>query len=346
MKISYHTSPGGFNRWVGYGVAGFRIVTSLQELGHEVPFDDPSAPVQINFSQPYFYKRNPGQYCIGYTPWESDTLPVGWTDMMNEVDEVWATAPIVKKWFEDNGVVKPVKVVPHGIDPIWTPRRREVKGPVKFLHIGEPSARKNGQLVYDAFKEAFGDDPGVHLTIKATTHSEVRKYRNGENLGGVHNDPNVTVLLGIYPEEKLVELHYNHHVMVYPSAGEGFGFIPLQAICTGMPAIVTSWWPMYDKYIEPLSYTLGDGPSKVSMTTRKEGGDKGNYPGLMAIPDFDELVGLMIMQRQQWEAWPQEWSNHYYDQAIEAKREYDWKEIIKTAIDPVVARIENPTVVR
>jgi len=52
--------------------------------------------------------------------------------------------------------------------------------------------------------------------------------------------------------ENLVNLYHTHHCLVYPTWGEGFGFIPLQGLASGMPTITTYPWANYEKYIGPL----------------------------------------------------------------------------------------------
>ncbi len=57
-------------------------------------------------------------------------------------------------------------------------------------------------------------------------------------------------------------MYHQHDVMIYPTYGEGFGFIPFQALATGMPVISTHEWADYKKYLGPLKLnsTLIDSP--------------------------------------------------------------------------------------
>jgi glycosyltransferase involved in cell wall biosynthesis len=52
--------------------------------------------------------------------------------------------------------------------------------------------------------------------------------------------------------EELVNLYHRHHVLIYPTWGEGFGFIPAQALASGMPVITTYPWAEYKEFIGPL----------------------------------------------------------------------------------------------
>jgi glycosyltransferase involved in cell wall biosynthesis len=70
--------------------------------------------------------------------------------------------------------------------------------------------------------------------------------------------------------------------MVYPTNGEGFGFIPFDAMATGMPTIVTNLTSCADfaDLAIPLRATWGPGT--------------GIHLGDWAIPDKDHLRELML----------------------------------------------------
>jgi len=256
MKISFTTNTGNLNLSSGFGVAGYGMVTSLQALGHEVIFQDPTAPVEIAFCQPdYSEWSNPNAYHIQYTPWESDEVSEDWGEAFNNnCDEVWTTSPLVAKWFAKAGVTKPIWVYQHGVPDGWKHSRlREDDGVTKFLHIGEPAPRKGGQLTVDAFREAFGNSTDVHLTIKAWNRSTLRVYtKSGSIVGSPHKVyNNISLEYNEIPQEEMIELVLAHDVLVYPSYGEGFGLIPLQAMATGMPVICTEAWAPYKRFISP-----------------------------------------------------------------------------------------------
>jgi glycosyltransferase involved in cell wall biosynthesis len=309
MKISYYTVEDNLDTTRGYGQAGFNVVRSLQQLGHEVPFDDPTAPVQIAFCPPQWYKFHPGQYKIGYTPWESTELPNGWVEKMNECDEVWATSPWVAQVYAMNGVTKPIKVYMHGLDHSWEPVKREVSDVIRFFHVGEPAVRKGGQLVLDAFRAVFGDSKDVHLTMKAYGTNFLRGWKDGQfyNTEGLAYD-NVTVINDMLHPGELRHLYESNHCMVYPTYGEGFGLIPLQAMGTAMPVISTYEWAPYAQYITiPL-----DGRWDRSIWSV--------HPGAVLYPDYDRLkIALRFMADNIQAA-----LDHAWEVAPHVHEEFDW----------------------
>jgi glycosyltransferase involved in cell wall biosynthesis len=244
MDISFSTPLINLRESNGYGYATQNIVKSLNNLGYRVPFQNPKAPVQINFSQPEHFKLHRNQYQIGYTPWESTSIPVSWKPFMEACDELWTTSDWCANVFEDNGF-KNIKVYPHGIDPMWKPYRRQNDGVIKFLHVGEPAPRKAGQDVVNAFIELFGNKEGYSLTLKVYNNNTTRVFDNYINKGivGLPNEMynNIFIIDEILNDEDLVKLYYDHDVLVYPSYGEGFGVPTIEAQACGVPVIVSDF---------------------------------------------------------------------------------------------------------
>ena len=243
MRISLYTPRSGLNPAIGFGYAAQNIVKSLHQLGHEVRWSNAKSEIQLNFTQPHLFKFHKNQYQIGYTPWESTGMRKDWADRFNECDEVWATSTWNSEVFKNNGVNKDIKVYPHGIEDIWTPYKRNVGEVFRFLHIGEPAPRKGGENVLEAFVKLFGNNPKYKLTIKAHNAHTLRTYdKFGNAVFPDKQYSNVTILSVEYDATNLVNLYHMHHCLVYPSWGEGFGFIPLQGLATGMPVISTYDW--------------------------------------------------------------------------------------------------------
>lgn len=313
MKISFHTIKDNLDTTRGYGSAGFNMVRSLQELGHEVPFDDSTAPVQISWNPPHWYKFHEGQYRIGYTPWESTELPNGWLKAMNDCDEVWATSEWVANVYENAGVKKPIHVYKHGLEKVWQPKKRVRGDVVKFLHMGEPALRKGGQMTIDAFRAEFGDRTDVHLTIKAYHQHFLRVWDNGKITTPDKAYNNVTVITESMHPSELLQLYYDHDVLLYPSYGEGFGLIPLQALGTGMPVICTDVWAPYKNYTQHLS-----------ITGRWDRSIWALHPGNVLYPDYEwyrHQIKMIVDEPNKLEYM----FGTYFNQAKYIHEEYDWK---------------------
>ena len=331
MHISLATPRNGLDPSTGFGYASQNIVKSLQSLGHVVNWSNANTPVQLNFTQPTHYKLHKNQYQIGYTPWESTKINSEWVERMNLCNEVWGTSDWVAEVFKNNGVTVPIKVYPHGIEKIWVPKKRKLlEGkPLKFLHVGEPAPRKSGQMVVDTFISMFGNNPDYQLTIKSHPSHTIRVF---DTKGKLTSDKsifftpenlysNIKSITENYSAEQLVDLYHSHHVLIYPSWGEGFGFIPLQALATGMPTISTYNWAQYEKYIGPLKLK-----SRVNTENLPSAiGDP--HLGSMFKPDAKHLEDLMYEVAVNFKAY----SGYYYAQSTKIHKEYDWIELTKNA---------------
>jgi glycosyltransferase involved in cell wall biosynthesis len=319
MKISFTTVSENLQTANGFGIAGFNIVTTLQKLGHEIPFQDPTAPVEFAFVQPDRVEWSGTKARrILYVPWESDKIPDGWRRGIESANELWTTSDKCKEWFERNGYDISV-VYPHGINPMWSLKPRKRSTILKFLAVGEPAVRKNGQLIYDAFVEAFGDQTDVLLTIKAHTMSTIR---DKESILPQNAHKNVRVITTELQDEEMVTLHHSHHVSVTASSGEGFGLIPLQAMATGMPTICVPDWAHYKDLLLP----------KLRLNAMRVGSPWPDiHPGTVYWPSKEHLVQTLRYTYNNFE----QLSYQAQILAPVVHRKYDWKRLTEEAFSNI-----------
>lgn len=316
-SISFYTPRSNFIRGIGYSEAAYHLVNSLNKLGFEVPFDSPKPKTQLHFCQPTYFADalRSGQQKIALLPWESTAPMEDWIEILEEVDEIWATSTWCANVYESWGL-KVEKVFPHGIGANWTPKRKRPGSVLKFLHAGEPAPRKGGQLAYEAFKKAFGEREDVCLYIKTKDHSTIRNKTNGsivsKDLG-----KNVKLLPADLPEDQLILLYQQCDFLVYPSYGEGFGFFGLQGLATGTPTICTAEWAEYKNFLGDLALD-----SKYIDSPWPD-----MHPGQVVLPDADQLVDKLRYCADNVEALHQ----HFYRQAFDVHTEYDWEELTRNA---------------
>lgn len=326
MLISYKTHLGGLDTSTGYGFAGQGIVESLVTLGHQVHLDDRSAPVQFMFTQPTDYDWGSDQYSIGLTPWESTEVHPGWIEKMKTADEIWATSVLNKLWYERLGL-EVTTVYPHGITHNWTPRLRNRGRKLRFLHVGEPAPRKCGQMVFDAFLNLFKDSDDVTLTIKTNGYTSIRYDPHIPGILLTPDDfPNVKLINQNVSEEEMVSLYHNHDVLLYPSYGEGFGFIPIQGLATGMPVIFNSDWAPYSKY--DLGLKIED---RLVPTLWQA-----MHPGQMLEPNQRSLENLMMEVYENYDLY----ASKAFGQAPALHKEFDWLRQTQKAFSHVFKSFE------
>lgn len=239
----------------------------------------------INNCLPHHYKKL-GGYNIGFTYWETESVPIKWIDNMLEMDELWTTSSWAKEVFKHSTGHKNVHSFSLGIDPVFNKYTDIPSGPFTFMHMGSPSTRKNTQMAVDAFLKLFNNDSNYHLIIKSAGPPDARlKDDRGDIVGSIYNHPQITVIDTILDEEELSKLYEKAHCFIYPTSGEGWGMMPFQSIAKGIPTICTDYSACKEyAYLSiPLDYKLGE--------TQKFG----IYADTQwAIPDFDDLCDKML----------------------------------------------------
>jgi glycosyltransferase involved in cell wall biosynthesis len=286
-------------------------------------------PSMVDMRQPGFKKFYNHQYKILGTHLEATKVWSHWIDSMNSVDEIWVGNYFARDAVLNSGVKTPTYVFEHGIDSMWKPRMRGKNGKVKFLHVDSGSPRKRADLVEKAFKDAFGNNPNAQLTLK---------YRPGEisiDIGigiGLSNlldndfaSSNIVKIDQMLSQEEMIQLYYDHDVLVYPSEGEGFGFIPLQALASGMPVISTSRWCSYEKYLGDNIIESTIGPTKST----------GYFEGEVVLLDYDSLVHLMKNAYENIDSQ----CNYYFNQADDVYAEYNWQTRCDSMLTSFIERV-------
>lgn len=316
MKISHGTRITNFNDTNGYGYATVSMLESLARLGIECNSNDRTADAEIWFDQPHHWKFSTGPVKIGYHPWESTKLKEGWVDIMNKCDEIWTPSPLIARWYKHDGVKVPVHVYEHGVDPIWSPKKREVDGKFRFLHVGMEAARKGGSETMRAFRAAFPDNNDVALTMK-TINPGWRIPKIGR----------ATILNEKLSLNQLVDVFHTHHAYVYPSWGEGFGLTPLQAMATGMPTITLPAWAPYERYM--------DDNLKIDSTLVWSQWSRTHHPGMMFKPKFDDIVDRMRWVYDNYD----KAHNFALEQTPTLSADYDWDRLTKKTFDELANRL-------
>jgi len=215
---------------------------------------------------------------ISYTMCESTRLYEDWVRTINQ----YAQALIVPcAWnaevFRENGVTRPIHVVPLGVDGKEYPLRPSpqfARKPYTFVWSGTPDRRKGYDLAYRCFWEAFGHNPDVRLVM------HFRKRPPG--LNGAR-DPNVKIIAGLLDQPALHSMLTRADAFVFPARGEGWGMPPREAAAVGLPVIATQWGGLAEG-IEQWAL-----PLRVAKMSPAEDGWLGEW----AEPDSEHLVALL-----------------------------------------------------
>jgi glycosyltransferase involved in cell wall biosynthesis len=238
------------------------------------------------------FSKNSGAYRIGFTMLETDHLPASWVEQANQMDEVWTPTQWGAEVFRASGVVRPVHVVPLGIDTERFrpgPSRARLADRTVFLSVFEWGDRKGWDVLLRAWRAAFRPADPVLLLLKVDCRMPVPNPLRelaaalpapSPPVGLIYNQP----LTGA----QLVELYQAADCFVLPTRGEGWGMPMLEAMACGVPAIATDWSGQTTFLREANGYPL---PSRGLVPT---GSDSPYYRGARwADPDADALVELL-----------------------------------------------------
>lgn len=324
MRLSFSTAAENMEKieddrkdLMGYSHAVYQIMLTLNKMGFNCNVADSSAPIGISMGFPTDYRFFNHQYKIGYTAWESTKLRDGWLEQMLKVDELWATSSWTAEVFKETTGREDVHVYPHGIDPSWTPKRRTRDQVFRFLHVGEPQVRKNGQLVVDAFTKMFGNDSNYQLVLKCTNINSTRIFHDDGSIAGGPDSKyhNIKIITQPLSHNSMVELFHKTNALIYPTTGEGFGFIPLQALATGMPTATTSPWAEYKKFI-----TL-DIPCKSRLSEYQN-----IHPGDIYDVSQKDVENSMLDILDNYDVY----SRQAYKNSFHVHMDYDWSRVTKS----------------
>lgn len=247
----------------------------------------------------------------GYCTWETNRLPKDWVKGINGyVNEVWCPSTYNKQAFEESGVTKPVRVVPHIFLPQNLPTRDQIKlvdtltgnrveddGRFTFYTIGEFIARKSIVETIRVFCEAFTSKDPVRLILKV-------HYRNytGENkkkciemltkeISNYKNHPPIICLTDSMTSKEILALHSLGDCYLGLTKSEGFGLTIFDAFNYGKKVIATGYSGHVDflgkSHPGLVRYKIGPVEGMTSFSS--------NYTEeqLWAIPDIDHAITLV-----------------------------------------------------
>jgi hypothetical protein len=252
-----------------------------------------------------------GRMVNGYCTWETNRLPKDWVGYLNNnVNEVWCPSSYNKRSFEDSGVKKPIRVVPHIFLPHPLPDPADVKlvdmrtgsrlekdSRYNFYTIGEYNARKSISETIQCFCEAFKPSDPVRLILKV----HFRSYSNENKkkcedmltteLKKYYNHPPVVCLLDNMTSKEILGLHSIGNCYVGLTKSEGFGLTIFDAHNYGKTVIATGYSGQMD-FLGPnhpglVGYTLGPVAGMESFSGYYTEDQQWAYPNL------DQAIDLM-----------------------------------------------------
>jgi glycosyltransferase involved in cell wall biosynthesis len=241
---------------------------------------------------------------IGRTMFETDSIPDGWLDYCEAMDEVWVPSTFNADVFATAGVSpKRLRVLPSGVnttqfhpglEPLPIPRRRGFN----FLSVFEWTHRKGPDVLMRAYLSEFKPDEDVALVLKTYARPDVSAsllpritYFVEREMGMRIEDAPAIVIYdpGFLSTADIPRLYASADAFVLPSRGEGYGRPYMEALSCECPVIATRWSGQTDFLHDGNSELIDCGLAPVPWNTDVE-----LFAGQRwAEPSVDHLRRLM-----------------------------------------------------
>jgi glycosyltransferase involved in cell wall biosynthesis len=327
------------NKHYGYAKSFIKIQESFRKFKYnnkkiDIEWNSPRSKIQMYYGpHPVENSHYQHQYKIHMSQHESSMIFPHKVKAYGEyANEAWTANYWGAQSMINSGVPeKKVFIYEHALDPEeYKPFLRGKNEKIRFLHINSDSPRKRSGLVEEAFNILYEKNKNIELTLKYShgRHKGI-SWLSNELLktGGDWIRPGTRHIYETMSLQEMFSLMNFHDVLVYPSEGEGFGLIPLEALATGMPVISTYEWCSYSKF-------LIDG--KIESDIKETFTDWG-YPkiGKAVVPKFDSIVNLMQKYIDDIEGV----SKNFYNQVNLIKEEYTWENKTNKVLNDLINRV-------
>jgi len=296
--------PGVWLRGVIYGASGYAqenlpIVLALSRAGIPVRIDPLMAqhdtqnllPLEtkialefmklqpIDLTRGVYFQAVPahdfitniyGRRVVGRTMFETDSLPAGWVEKCNAMDEIWVPSYFNYKVFLRAGVdEKRLRWMQEGEDTeLFHPRNVPFKIPgargFNFLSVFQWTQRKGPDVLLKAFIEEFKADEDVSLILRtygrsgpdSDVTSQLLYYIEKELNVPLEKTPPIILIPGQIPNRDIPRLYTSADCFVLPSRGEGWGRPCTEALSSEMSVIATRWGGQLDFLTDENSYLI------------------------------------------------------------------------------------------
>jgi glycosyltransferase involved in cell wall biosynthesis len=183
---------------------------------------------------------------IGHWFWEMPVLPQDWRPATAFVHDIFVNTKFVADAVRSLPQSPPVHIVAYPLPVNSRPLTvsqvsRQQPFTVLFaFNVLSNFSRKNPCAVIEAFRLAFGSDPGTRLVIKF-----VNAQHWPESLRllqtACQNAPNIELIGDILGFEAMEELYRRADVVISLHRAEGLGLLIAEAMLRGIPVVATDW---------------------------------------------------------------------------------------------------------
>lgn len=187
-------------------------------------------------------KKHDKQLRICYSMLESTKIPKQWVSLLNEYFDLAAVPdPFLEKVYKDSGVTIPIFTVPLGLNLkqfLDQPIKTAYNKIFRFGCMGLLNDRKNQKKLIEAFDIAFKDTNDVELVVHSR-YADKSYLKEFNSLLLSLNNPRIFFQNNTLDNKAYLEFFKSVDMLVNVSKGEGFSIQPREALCLGIPVLIS-----------------------------------------------------------------------------------------------------------
>ncbi len=129
---------------------------------------------------------------------------------------------------------KNIKIVPYGVDinQFTFKNKKSINKRLKLIYVGQVTYRKGIHHLLEVISKLNADEVEVELVGTYSTDSNIyKKYSSYENIK----------FTGFVTRDNLSTKYQQADVFVFPTLGEGYGLVVLEAMSCGLPVICSDY---------------------------------------------------------------------------------------------------------
>lgn len=320
----------------GYGHVGIQMRKAFREIGARFHNSyQPGWDALICFATPVRWILGPGDArrpdLIYHTMFEARPIPDGWVENVNRAGLFWSPSQWALDLYRENGCTTPAFVTGYAVDTgayTYIDRRNRDQKFRVLVWADTLVSRKNALLAAKAFQRA--NLPNSEMIIKININGMSGAGKFYDINGRV--DDRISVVSANWPREEIVRWLHSGDCLLYPSGGEGYGLMALEAMATGLPVICAHNTGMRE-YLAPDRALLV--PSKgmvksINLSSRFGG----NF--MLENPDPDVMVDYLHWVHEHREA-----ALVIGDRAAAYTRTWTWNDVAMKALGHITSFIRT-----
>lgn len=219
----------------------------IQEIVNLTKKEDFKADIQVRHSYPpiWNWPVNKHTRVVYIQPWEYNSVPFEWQYKFETfADLVIAPSTFTAKAYTNSGLnPKRVRVIANGYNPsIFYNTNTRTTDKIKLLFVGCGQFRKGIDILLNLWKSATKRSDNLSLTIKDTPSIYGQSNLQEDIIKLQYNTKCAEIIYddSDKSDKEMAQLYNEHHILVHPYRGEGFGMHIQEAMACGCIPIVTA----------------------------------------------------------------------------------------------------------